>query len=153
MEKSKDKGGLGFRDIETFNLALKTGVETCSKPELFGGQNCSRKILFPRSFMSSSLGKKPSYAWRSIWQARKLHYEGMIWRVGDGKSIKIREDRWVLAPHTYKIQFVPRKLPREARVSELMDDHTGWWNIPLVQEIFSTEEAERICGMAICPNG
>ena len=35
---------------------------------------------------------------------RKLLQEGMSWRVGDGKSIKIWHDRWLPSPTTYAIQ-------------------------------------------------
>jgi hypothetical protein len=36
-------------------------------------------------------------------------------------------------------------------VSELIDPSTGWWNFPLVRSIFSPDEAERICRVAISP--
>jgi hypothetical protein len=36
-------------------------------------------------------------------------------------------------------------------VDSLIDVDTNWWNIPLINEVFSVEEASLICGMPICP--
>jgi hypothetical protein len=41
------------------------------------------------NFLEFRLGIKPSYAWRSIWNGQVLPKAGLIWRVGDGASIKI----------------------------------------------------------------
>jgi hypothetical protein len=41
------------------------------------------------NFLEFRLGIKPSYAWRSIWNGQVLPKAGLIWRVGDGVSIKI----------------------------------------------------------------
>jgi hypothetical protein len=44
-------------------------------------------------------------------------------------------------------------LDKDARVCDLIDPNTGWWNIQLVHSTFTPEEAERICGVALCsPN-
>jgi hypothetical protein len=49
-----------------------------------------KEKYYPNStFLNSNLGRRPSYAWRSIWTVKKLLHVGMRWRVGDGKSIKI----------------------------------------------------------------
>jgi hypothetical protein len=42
-------------------------------------------------------------------------------------------------------------LGRDAKVYELIDNDTRWWNIPMVKEIFTEEEARVICGLPICP--
>jgi hypothetical protein len=34
-------------------------------------------------------------------------------------------------------------------VSELIGQHTKWWNFSLIQELFTEEEVEKICGLAI----
>ena len=103
------------------------------------------------SFLNSRLGRRPSYAWRSIWNAKKLLEEGLVWRVGDGKSIKIWGDCWIPSPTSYSIQSPIRILDREAKVSAPVDESSMWWNTSLIHSIFTEEEAISICSMAICP--
>lgn len=79
----------------------------------------------------------------------KLLKEGLIWRVGDGESIKIWGDRWIPYPHTYSIQSPVRGLPRDAKVSALIDPQTSWWNYGQIHDLFTVEEALRICSLAI----
>ncbi|XP_059436346.1 uncharacterized protein LOC132169309 [Corylus avellana] len=62
--------------------------------------------------------------------------EGLLWRVGDGKSIRIWVDKWIPATTTNKIQSPNISFPRDAR---------------LLQENFSEAEVSRICSLAICP--
>lgn len=40
----------------------------------------------------------------------------------------------------------------EARVSELVDMDSGWWNIHLIRDIFSDNEVDKICSLAISPH-
>lgn len=55
-------------------------------------------------------------------------------------------------PTTYSIQTLMNSLDSEAKVSELIDGNTKWWNTNIVKEIFDEEEAWKICSMVICPN-
>ena len=101
--------------------------------------------------MNSNIGSNPSYAWRSIWNAKQLLKKGLIWRVGDGNSIKIWEDKWFPNPISYEVQSPVRLLDPDARVSRLIDEVTKWWNIELVREIFCREEVDIICNLGTCP--
>ena len=89
--------------------------------------------------------------WRSIGKAYKSLKEGLIWRVGDGKLSSIWDDRWNPSPLTYAIQAPCQLLDREAKVCSFIDADTNWWNIPLLNELFSSEEAILICNIPICP--
>jgi hypothetical protein len=103
------------------------------------------------SFLDFVLGKQLSYAWRSIWNAKKLLSKGLIWRVGDGMSINIWKDCWIPLPSTFKVQSPVRILNSDATVSALIHRDLRWWNVSLVHEIFLQDKAELICSIPICP--
>jgi hypothetical protein len=153
MGRAKEKGGLGYRDLENFNLALlaKQGWRLLQNPNSLVAKVFKEKYYPGENFLEAGLGYRPSYAWRSIWNARKLLKKGLIWRVGDGTSIKIWHDRWIPVPSSFAIQSPIRILDREATVNDLIDEETRWWNIPLIQEVFLKDEASIICSMPICP--
>ena len=146
MGKTKAKGGMGYRDLECFNMAMlaKQGWRLVQNLDSLVAKVFHEKYYGGESFLNSRLGPRPSYAWQSIWNAKKLLQEGLLWRVGDGKSINIWGARWVLSPSSYAIQSPIRILEREAKVSALVDNSTMWWNISLVKSIFSEEEAAMV---------
>lgn len=43
-------------------------------------------------FLVAQIGRRPSYAWRSICQARRALKLGLGWHMGNGESIKIWGD-------------------------------------------------------------
>jgi hypothetical protein len=51
------------------------------------------KYFSDLSSLNSSIGRNPSYALRSTWNVKNLLSVGLVWRVGDGNSIKIWKDR------------------------------------------------------------
>ena len=90
---------MGFRDIHAFNLAMlakqawRLNQDTQS---LFF--RVYKAQYFPNcSFMEVALGHNPSFMWRSLLEARELIRAETMWKVGDGKSIKIDDHRWL--PH------------------------------------------------------
>jgi ribonuclease HI len=76
----------------------------------------------------------------------------MVWRVGDGRSIHIWGDKWLPKKVTHEIQSPIRFLDADAKVSDLIDVDARWWNVPMVEAIFTTEKAHAICGLPICPS-
>ncbi|GLT53960.1 hypothetical protein SLA2020_271940 [Shorea laevis] len=97
MGLSKQSGGLGFRDLECFNRAMlaKQGGGSFITTRFFSCSGSKTKYYPQQDFMSATLGSRPSYAWRSILNSRSLLKEGLAWRVGDGKSIRIWGDKWI----------------------------------------------------------
>ncbi|XP_027177900.1 uncharacterized protein LOC113777055 [Coffea eugenioides] len=97
LSEVKQNGGLGFRDLENFNLALlaKQLWRILTRPNLLVS-----KILKAKYFKGTSIwkmkGKRTdSWCWKSILSARSLLEEGMRKRVRDGKTIDIWKDRWI----------------------------------------------------------
>jgi hypothetical protein len=155
MGLSKRKGGLGFRDLELFNLALlaKQGWRLLQHPESLMAQVMRAKYYPTTDFLSATLGPRPSYAWRSIFQSQRLLKEGLVWRVGNGESIKIWHDKWIPTPTSYMIQSPVNVLPTDACVSALIDEATHGWNVPLLKTIFWPTEVTAICSLVPCPMG
>jgi hypothetical protein len=153
MGKGKEKGGLGFRDLEFFNLAMlaKQGWRLIRNPESLVARIMKAKYYLNSNFLEAKIGRNPSYAWRSIWNSKKLLKEGLIWRVGDGTQIKIWEDPWIPQPRAHPARSPINILDSQATVSELLDVDTNWWNMALVKDIFDEEEARMICGLSVCP--
>ena len=92
-------GGLGFRDIELFNLALlaKQGLGGI----LMDGSSVSARVLkavyYPdREFLDANLGPSPSRIWRAILDGREVLERGLIRRIiGTGESTYIWNMNWL----------------------------------------------------------
>lgn len=76
-----------------------------------------------------------SYAWRSILSGMICLKRVVVWRVGDGSSIKIWEDPWLPREHTRR-PFMPCGNCLLKRVEELIDPILGTWDETLVQDLF-----------------
>jgi len=153
LGRNKLDGGLGYRDLVNFNTALlaKQGWRFIKHPDTLVSSIFREKYFPSGDFLGSSLGSRPSYVWRSICGAKPVLSEGLMWRVGDGLSIKIFEDKWIPSTQTHKIQAHVHSLNPEARVCELIDLDINWWNIPLLEQIFPADVVEQICNIPISP--
>jgi hypothetical protein len=70
MTTPKYAGGLGFRDIEIFNLALLARI--LQNPETLSAR-ILKAIYFPDcGFLDARLGSHPSQIWRSIIDGREI---------------------------------------------------------------------------------
>jgi hypothetical protein len=153
MGRSKFTGGMGFRDLETFNLVLlaKQGWLFLHAPDSLASRIIKEKYYPNESFMQARLGSRPSYAWRSIFHDWEVLEKGLVWRIGNGEQIHIWGNKWLSTPSTFAVQSPVRVLPSSAQVVDLIDRDSGWWNVDLIRTIFNPEEAEVICGLVLSP--
>ncbi|KAL0284767.1 UNVERIFIED_CONTAM: putative mitochondrial protein [Sesamum calycinum] len=146
MCSSKLEGGLGFRNLEAFNLALlaKQLWRLLTRPESLVYQVLKAKY-FPHSHLfDATLGSRPSYTWRSIFTAMNLFRSGCRWRIGTGHSVNIWEDPWIPRTPSFRV-ITPQPLNILAsQVSELIDADLRVWNESLVNSLFSPEDRDLI---------
>jgi hypothetical protein len=81
MKLPKSEGGLGFRDLFSFNMAMRYAFRVLSAKYFPDGD-----VLKARPLTGMS------YVWRSILKGIQLLKAGLIWLVGDGKSIDVWRD-------------------------------------------------------------
>ena len=125
--QAKEAGGMGFKEIEKFNKALlaKRVWWMLKNPESL----CHRvfkAIFFPDcSILEATSSTNGTYAWKSILGARDVVQKGMGWRIGDGKLVSIKEDKW-LPDKVYRTVSSPLPfIPPDAKVSTLIDTEIG----------------------------
>jgi hypothetical protein len=76
--------------------------------------------------LGSSLGPRPSYAWRSIWGAKPLLKKGLLWGIGDGSQVQIQGDKWIPSTYSHKIQISIQGIHPIAIVSDLINYDINW---------------------------
>ena len=72
--KSKLKGGMSFRNLQAFNLAMpaKEGWRLIENPNSLVARMYRAKYYPHGDVLKASLGSSPSFTWRSIMQGLKV---------------------------------------------------------------------------------
>lgn len=142
----KDKGGLGFRDMKAFNLALlaKQGWRIISNPSSLMARILKAKYFPTVSFWDAPRPKWSSYTWKSICDARDILYKGCRWDIGNGKQVHAWTDKWVPRPLSFKvISACPNPSLLNLKVADLISP-AGEWNKDLLNLCFQAPDVEII---------
>ncbi|KAA3468465.1 reverse transcriptase [Gossypium australe] len=139
LYRSKDKGGLGFRNMAQFNVSLlaKQGWRLLNYPDSLVAQD------FKANFLNSRLGHSCSYVWQSIWAAKGALEKGLIWKVGTGAKISITEDAWIPNYVNVRLRSSVENLQLD-RVADLIDSNKREWNRNLIVNTFPEDAADLI---------
>ena len=88
---------MGFKDIEKFNdsLLAKQVWRMINNPDSLCHRVFKARFFPDCSILEAKDSTLWSYAWKSIISARDVIQEGMVWRIGNGQSVRIREDKWL----------------------------------------------------------
>jgi hypothetical protein len=89
-----------------------------------------------------------SYTWCSILKGINLLKEGLVWRIGNGKQVKMWSDPWIPRQGS-RIPITPRHQNLLTRVQELIDPITGDWDKVLVRNTFWDVDASEILKIPI----
>ncbi|XP_019175652.1 PREDICTED: uncharacterized protein LOC109170972 [Ipomoea nil] len=153
LSKPKVAGGLGFKDLKAFNLAMlgKQAWRFLTKPESLVTKVYKARYFPKSNFIDAIVGNSPSYCWRSIMAAHDLVCGGIRRRIGNGQTTLIGKDPWLL-DLDYKIHTdLPGNI-YEARVSGLIDQDTRTWDLDILNDIFDPIDVNRIRRVPVCPD-
>ncbi|KAL0406172.1 UNVERIFIED_CONTAM: hypothetical protein Slati_3931100, partial [Sesamum latifolium] len=128
--ESKLSGGLGFRHLHLFNLAMlaKQWWRILRHPECLLSRVLRARYFPSGDIFLAILGSRPSYTWRSVMAAYDLFQAGCRWHVGSGSHIRIWEDSWLPRPWSFR-PITPAPVSHsEIRVSELIDPTCNDWD-------------------------
>ena len=124
--KPKFFAGLGFRDIELFNLALQA-KQACGilQDESLRGARILKSVYYSAgAVLSAQLGSRPSRIWRAILDRMDVLKQGLIRRTGTGETPEIWNMNWLGSLGPVRLSTAPApKL-----VDELTDSMTASWS-------------------------
>jgi ribonuclease HI len=138
MTHPKSQGGLGFRDLHTFNLAMiaKQGWNIMTNPHSLMAKVYKARYFPNSSFFESQLGHNPSYAWRGIWKARQILMNGCRWRIGNGTCINVMSEPWLRDNDGAWIPSPQVQGVYDLHVSDLMLPNMKMWDKEKIDSLF-----------------
>lgn len=95
---SKSCGGMGFRDLKTFNQTLlaKQGWMLMCDTRSLAHQVMQAHYFKNDSFLDVRRGYDPSFVCQSTWGAMSLLLEGLKWRVENLVNIQAWYMAWLM---------------------------------------------------------
>lgn len=142
MCKSKEEGGLGFRDLESFNIALlaKQCWRIINNPDAPWVQILKARYFPDCDFFEAEKGYRASWAWSSLLQGRDIIQQGSKWQVLSGKQVKIWDHDWIPPPHNGLISPTSQ-VPCDAPtfVYDLIDRTSESWNLQTIAPLISNQ--------------
>lgn len=148
----KRNGGLNFKNLMDFNLALltKQRQNILTKTDSLLHQAFFKAKYFSHGHLFyPKLGSNPSYAWWGIREIILWIQQGSIWRIGDGSSVKVWTDKWIPRQPTLPNNLPSYTVDPEMQVSELIVN--GQWDKAKLVEMFPLNQVSNILTIAIIP--
>ncbi|GMI84866.1 hypothetical protein HRI_002155900 [Hibiscus trionum] len=92
----KSVGGMGFRDLNNFNIALlgKQLWRLICEPDSLLGQIYKFKYFPTGNILNASRPLRGSFAWQGLYNAMQHLYGGFLYRPGINSNIRIHHDNW-----------------------------------------------------------
>ncbi|KAL1173037.1 hypothetical protein V6Z11_A05G387200 [Gossypium hirsutum] len=150
----KGMGGMGFRNLHLFNLALlrRQVWRLMSQQDTLCFKVLCVKYFPEGDVFSYKRCDKPSFTWASIAEAVDALKEGFIWQVGDGNGIDLRREHWRLNGIFGESVCRSPLTNNERKVKDLWDQDNRRWKRERVKEIYGDYLGECICNFPIPPN-
>ncbi|XP_027172745.1 uncharacterized protein LOC113772350 [Coffea eugenioides] len=149
MAVHKNAGGLGFKDLEAFNKALlgKQVWRILAKPNLLVSKVLKAKYFPQESILQCIPPKNASWNWQGLTGARSLLDEGLIRRIGNGRSTKIGDHKWLPETLTGKPTTCRSSSCELKMVAELI--YQKRWNRNIIFSNFNRNDVEMILSIPL----
>lgn len=150
----KRKGGIGFRDLKLFNLALL--AKQVWRLLCFNDSLCFKVLsskYFPHgNVLEARHGDRPSFIWSGIFKAKEAIKEGFHWRIGTNSNVRMFQDKWGASkPISLEGVHVDNAL-NPVTCGDFMIHDLAAWNVIKVHQVFAEEDALSICRCPISPS-
>lgn len=154
MCKAKSRGGLGFRNLHGFNIALlgKHVWNFLQNPNALISRVFKERYFPNCHVLQAQKGDGNSFLWGGIWQAKEILKRGFKWVLGDGRSINIFADQWLRGKANFRVEDQPVNRTRSDKVCEYFRPNTKEWDVTRVQQAFHETDVQHILQTRIPQN-
>ncbi|KAL2901420.1 LINE-1 reverse transcriptase-like protein [Bienertia sinuspersici] len=154
LEKRKDEGGLGIRNLESFNIALcaRQAWRIHNNPQLLVSRVIRNKYKASPIVLARQDSNLATSSWgmRSMVNSAAKLKDGIGTQIGNGKSTKIWSGKWVYGDNPKGKQQDPgtelTRLGEETTVDALIDTN-GEWNWQVIDHNFNPQTCNLIKSM------
>ncbi|KAK2384992.1 putative mitochondrial protein [Trifolium repens] len=151
MTFPKAYGGLGFRNLHLFNMAMvaKQGWNFITKSNTLVAKVYKARYFPNSSLFASTLGHNPSYAWRSIWKSRHVIMNGCRWKIGDATKINIMIEPWLKRDDGRWLQSPQEQGVANLYVNHLLCPNEKTWDSNKIHSLFPPYIANSILAVPL----
>lgn len=151
MSMSKDRGCMGFRSLQGYNIALfgKHVWKCINHPNLLVSRVLNARYFPNGHILQAAKGQGSSYIWTGIWAAKESLKKGFRWVIGDGEHIVAVKDPWLKAKKDYCVDNLHIYDGRNEFVSSLFRPGTKMWDESKVRDMFSAADATAILAIQV----
>lgn len=151
--KHKHDGGMGFRNLHMFNVAMlgKTVWRLHKNPQSLIGRILKARYFARTDILDVGLVNNPSYTWKGIHTALGLVRKGVRWKVGGGTSVRIWGAPWLDSDTGFTITTPVVPNFEDIVVHDLFIPGTRQWDVELIDEVFNDIDSAKILRTSIAP--
>lgn len=151
LSMSKCKGGLAFRNLYGYNVALmaKHVWKFIYNPQSLVSRLFKAKYFPDSHILQAKAGSGSSFIWQGIITARNEVLQGYRWVLGDGELINCVKDPWLVGKRDFKVDQSREYGVNVMSVKQLFLSNGRDWDSNKVRSLFSEEDASLILATRI----
>lgn len=137
LTRSKQHGGLGFRDIQSFNDALlaKLSWRILTNPDCLLARILLGKYCKYQPFLESSTPTTASHGWRGIMIGKDLLRKKLGKIIGDGRTTRVWNDPWLSLNEPIRPVGPPNRHDAALLVKDLLLPESMDWDQKKIETI------------------
>lgn len=150
LSDSKNKGGLGFRNLHGYNLAMlgKHVWNFVHKPHSLVSRVFKAKYYPNSHILNASSNGGASFIWSGIFKAKEELKKGFKWILGNGKDISVSSDPWLRGKEDFMIDNGD-DFDVNMKVNQLFRHNSAEWDREKIYDMFNERDANAILNMRI----
>ncbi|KAJ3688517.1 hypothetical protein LUZ61_017681 [Rhynchospora tenuis] len=146
---SLEEGGLGIRDLHTFNkaLMLKNVWALASNKPTGWVQQLNAKYCHERGLWGTNTTRNCSQLWKDIQSIKCFFKDEICWDLQNGKTVQAQNQPW---HHFWKLR-TRKDNNQNIHVADLFDEDSNSWRQETLQSLFNVKQCRSILANAVTP--